>query len=78
MPMPNGKVYFFVGWSDPDATLPKYLDERDNLQAGRQPRRLSNSLSLGDLVKLYLEEQFIGSARFEVGAEADYGFGVFA
>ena len=37
----RGKVYFFGVWDDPAAALQKYVEQRDNLQAGRQPRRLS-------------------------------------
>ena len=34
----KGKLYYFGGWSDPDAALKKYLRDRDNLQAGLVPR----------------------------------------
>ena len=37
----RGKVHFFGVWADPRAALQKYLDYRDDLQAGRIPRRLS-------------------------------------
>jgi len=32
----KGKIYYFG--KDPDAALKKYLDERDDLQAGKKPR----------------------------------------
>ncbi len=52
----RGKVHFFGVWADPDAALQKYLDERDDLQAGRIPRRLSaTTLTVGDMVNLWLK-----------------------
>ena len=38
-----------------DAALAKYLDERDDLQAGRQSRRRRSELTIRDLVNQYLE-----------------------
>ncbi|MFN9290850.1 MAG: hypothetical protein ACK6EB_22515, partial [Planctomyces sp.] len=35
----KGKVWFFGVVTDPDAALQKYLAERDEIQAGRDPRR---------------------------------------
>jgi len=34
----RGRLVYFGPWSDPDAALQKYLDERDDSQAGRTPR----------------------------------------
>ena len=51
----RGKVWFFGKWDAPQAALEKYRDERDDLQAGRQPRRLSQGKpTTGDLVNAYL------------------------
>lgn len=46
-PMTNGqwckriknKLYYFGTWANPDAALQKYLDDVDDLQAGRTPKR---------------------------------------
>lgn len=52
----RGKVHFFGVWADPDTALQKYLDDRDDLQAGRIPRRLSaTTLNVGAVVNLWLK-----------------------
>ena len=59
----KGKVWFFGVWSESDAALRKYLDEVDEIQAGRDPRRTvvvglsSTELPAYDLCNLYLERQ---------------------
>ena len=34
----KGKLHYFGAWSDPKAAGGKYLDVKDDLQAGRIPR----------------------------------------
>ena len=59
----KGKQWFFGVWADPDAALRKYLNEIDEIQAGRDPRRTgvvrvsSDQLTIADLCNLYLERQ---------------------
>lgn len=50
------KSLLFGVWADPIVTRDKYLDERDDLQAGRTPNRLSKSgnLTIEEIVNLYL------------------------
>ena len=50
----RGKFYYFGPWTDPDAALQKYLDQRDNLQAGRTPRVSGDGLILRDLANRFL------------------------
>ena len=48
------KLHFFGKWANADAALQKYLVERDDLQAGRIPQRLSQDVvELGSLAKLF-------------------------
>jgi hypothetical protein len=35
----RGKLHYFSKWADPDAALQRYVEERDDLYAGRKPRR---------------------------------------
>lgn len=51
----RGRVHDFGRWDDPDAALRKYLEVRDDLQAGRTPRWSNDSLTLADAVNLWLE-----------------------
>ena len=33
----RGKLHYFGPWDDPDAAVEKYLEQRDDLHAGRYP-----------------------------------------
>jgi hypothetical protein len=48
------KLQYFGQWDDPDAALQKYLDQRDDLQAGRTPRASGDGLIIQDLCNRYL------------------------
>jgi integrase len=69
------KVHFFGTWGDADAALQKYLDERDDLQAGRIPRRLSaTTLTVGDTVNLWLKrcDDLRAAGELQAVTFADY------
>ena len=54
----KGKVWFFGTWDDPQAALEKYVDEKDDILAGRDPKRLSQSgTKLVDLVNRFLTDR---------------------
>jgi len=50
----RGKIHYFGPWFDSDAALQKYLDQRDDLQAGRTPRVKGDGLSVSDLCNRFL------------------------
>lgn len=51
----RGRIHYFG--TDPKAALAKYLDERDDLQAGRQPRRQPGSVTTQYLIRAFLDRQ---------------------
>ena len=53
----RGKLHYFGKWSDPDAALQKFLDEEDDLRAGRIPRKRRGDLTLKRLCNMYLHER---------------------
>jgi len=49
----RNKVHYFGPWSDPDAALAKWLKEKDDLLAGREPED-GDGLTIGRLANLFL------------------------
>jgi integrase len=50
----RGQMHYFGPWSDPDAALAKYLDQKDALHAGRKPREVSAGVTVKDLCNQFL------------------------
>ncbi|KKK80205.1 hypothetical protein LCGC14_2825820, partial [marine sediment metagenome] len=48
------KLHYFGPWDDPDAALQKYLDQRDDLHAGRTPRVQGDGLTVADLANHFM------------------------
>ena len=51
----NGRPHYFGRWEDPDAALSKYLDERDDLYAGRVPRKSAGGITVRHAINSFLE-----------------------
>src|SRR5262245_32062043 len=49
----RGKLHYFGPWSDPEAALQRYLDQKDDLLAGRTPRVSNGCLTLRELLNRY-------------------------
>lgn len=50
----SGKIHYFGPIGDPDGALKKYLDQRDDLHAGRLPRAKQEGITLEELSELFL------------------------
>jgi integrase len=50
----RGKLHYFGTWADPQAALNKYLDQRDDLHAGRTPRVSGEGVTLRDVLNRFL------------------------
>ena len=50
----RGKLQYFGKWADPDAALQRYVEERDDLYAGRKPRQKGEGLTVKNLVDKFL------------------------
>jgi hypothetical protein len=47
-------MYYFGAWADPDAALQKYLEQKDDLHAGRKPRADPEALTVKDAANAFL------------------------
>jgi integrase len=50
----RGKLQYFGPWDDHEGALNKYLEQKDDLHAGRKPRVLGDTLTVRDLLNRFL------------------------
>ena len=62
----RGKVWYFGRWDEPDTALTEYLRIRDDLQAGRQPKRLSDGPDLAAVCNAFLTREKTRYDRGEI------------
>jgi integrase len=53
----RGKMHYFGPWADPDGALARYLDQRDDLHAGRPAHTTRGELTIRDLVNRFLSSK---------------------
>ena len=53
----KGRFHYFGKWDDPEGALQRYLDQRDDLYAGRTPRVSSDGLTVRTLVNRFLADK---------------------
>jgi integrase len=53
----RGQTHYFGPWDDPDAALTKYLEERDDLHAGRTPRPEAEVVTVKTLANAFLNHK---------------------
>jgi integrase len=53
----RGKMYYFGKWNDPDGALKKYLEQKDDLHAGRKPRTDPGAVTVKDVCNAFLNHK---------------------
>jgi integrase len=53
----RGKMHYFGPWDDPDGALKKYLEQKDDLHAGRKPRPDPEALTVRELANAFLNQK---------------------
>ena len=49
-----GRLHYFGPWRDPEGALQRYLDQKDELYAGRTPRAVGDGLTVRGLLNHFL------------------------
>jgi integrase len=53
----RGQLYYFGPWSDPDGALARYLEQKDDLHAGRKPRPDTRGVTVRDVCNAFLNHK---------------------
>ncbi len=70
----KGRLVYFGVWEDPDAAEKKYLDQKDDLHAGRKPRADPEALTVKDLANAFLNNKkaLLNAGEITARTWADY------
>ena len=70
----RGRLLYFGPWSDPEAALRRWLEQRDDLLAGRTPCPKADGLTLRDLCNRFLtaKKHFADTGEIAPRTYADY------
>jgi integrase len=53
----RGRMHYFGPWDDPDAALKKYLEQKDDLHAGRRSRPDADAVTVKDICNSFLHHK---------------------
>jgi integrase len=70
----RGRIHYFGPWSDPDGALKKYLEQRDDLHAGRAPRPEPATVAVKDVANAFLnaKDEAVKAGELSPRTWADY------
>jgi integrase len=70
----RGKMHYFGSWNDPQGALQKYLEQKDDLHAGRIPRVQGDGLTVRDLLNRFLttKKNLVDTREITARTFADY------
>jgi integrase len=72
----RGKLHYFGPWADPDGSLTKYLEQKDDLHAGKAPRPDPDALTVKALANEFLihKQALVDSGELLARTWNDYKF----
>src|SRR5258708_767741 len=70
----RGKMHYFGPWDEPEAALNKWLEQKDDLLAGRTPRTQADGLTVRELVNRFLSVKLhqVDTGELTARSWADY------
>jgi integrase len=70
----KGKLCYFGTWADPDSALQKWVDQRDDLLAGRVPRIKGGELTVKEMCERFMAAKriFVDAGELSVLTWSDY------
>src|SRR5262249_49792447 len=70
----RGKIHYFGPLTDPDAALAKYLEQKDALHAGREPRPDTEAMTVKDVANAFLNAKREAVASGELSPRTHKGY----